>query len=61
MQCGFALLESGAIRPKNTKNVLIKNVVDLGISTLCWYAVGYAFAFGSCGNNPFIGEWVAGV
>ena len=25
MQCGFALLESGTIRVKNTRNILLKN------------------------------------
>jgi Amt family ammonium transporter len=25
MQCGFALLEAGTVRIKNTKNILLKN------------------------------------
>lgn len=60
MQCGFALLESGAVRTKNVKNILLKNAIDACISTLCWWAVGYAFAYGECGQNGFIGE-LAGV
>jgi len=29
MQAGFAFLEAGSVRAKNTTNILIKNVVDL--------------------------------
>ena len=28
MQCGFALLEAGAVRAKNVTNVLLKNFLD---------------------------------
>lgn len=31
MQFGFAALEVGSIRPKNTKAVLMKNVLDAAI------------------------------
>lgn len=116
MQCGFALLEAGSIRHKNTRNILLKNggrgggqaagseavpcapgsgrgmrcaasgpkqcllkyfqasgalcsavshkihassvcpVIDACVSSLAWWAVGYAFAMGRCGNSGFIGE-----
>lgn len=36
MQSGFALLEAGSVRSKNVKNILLKNVIDACISTLCW-------------------------
>ncbi|GAB4813391.1 hypothetical protein N2152v2_000437 [Parachlorella kessleri] len=55
MQCGFALLESGAVRQKNVKNILLKNALDACVSTVCWWAAGYAFAYGSCGQSGFIG------
>ncbi|KAL4427117.1 hypothetical protein ABPG77_001121 [Micractinium sp. CCAP 211/92] len=55
MQCGFALLEAGSIRHKNTRNILLKNVIDACVSSLAWWAVGYAFAMGRCGNSGFIG------
>ena len=39
-------LESGLTRTKNSINVAIKNLIDLGISILLFWAVGYAIAFG---------------
>ena len=41
MQIGFTLLEVGSVSIKNTKNVLIKNVVDLCVSGLAFYALGF--------------------
>ena len=44
MQCGFALLEAGSIRAKNTKNILFKNLLDACIGALTWWSVGYMVA-----------------
>lgn len=53
MNAGFALLESGFCRRKNTVNVLAKNFVVFAITTLIYYCVGFGFMFGS--GNGFIG------
>lgn len=53
MQAGFAFLEAGFIRSKNTTNVLMKNFIDFIISSLVFFAIGYAFMFGT--GNGFIG------
>lgn len=57
LQAGFAMLEVGTVRAKNTKNILIKNVMDACLGVLIWWAFGFAFAFGVEGANPnaFIG------
>ena len=47
MQAGFAMVESGLTRSKNSINVAIKNLTDLGISTLCFWACGFAMMFGA--------------
>ncbi|CAD7695065.1 unnamed protein product [Ostreobium quekettii] len=57
MQCGFAVLEAGSVRAKNTKNILLKNVLDACLGALVWYGWGYSFAYGEGGKHPneFIG------
>ncbi|MEM8720423.1 MAG: ammonium transporter [Cyanobacteria bacterium P01_G01_bin.39] len=47
MQPGFMCLESGLTRSKNSINVAIKNLVDLGISVSFFWAFGYALMFGA--------------
>ncbi|XP_071509117.1 putative ammonium transporter 1 [Diadema antillarum] len=54
MQAGFAFLEAGSVRAKNTTNILLKNVLDVCIGAVAYWAVGYAFAFGGQAN-AFIG------
>lgn len=53
MQAGFALLESGSTRSKNTINIMMKNLLDFGVATVTYLAVGYAFMFGT--GTPIIG------
>jgi Amt family ammonium transporter len=51
MQLGFAMVESGFVRAKNTTNILMKNVLDACIGGLAFFAVGYALAYGVDGNG----------
>ncbi|MEL6930395.1 MAG: ammonium transporter, partial [Cyanobacteria bacterium J06600_6] len=46
MQPGFMCLESGLTRSKNSINVAIKNLVDLGISICLFWSLGYGLMFG---------------
>jgi Amt family ammonium transporter len=55
MQTGFAFLESGSVRKKNAKNLLIKNVIDTCGGMLVFFAFGYGFAFGDVDTNGFVG------
>jgi len=54
MQAGFALLEIGFSRGKNAGTIVAKVLMNFSIAALCWYAVGFAFAFGTNGSiGPF--------
>ena len=44
MQLGFALVEAGSVRAKNTKNILLKNILDCCIGALIWWSWGHALA-----------------
>jgi Amt family ammonium transporter len=50
MQAGFALVEAGLTRAKNVVNIFAKNIGDALIGVLCFWAVGFAFAFGGDGS-----------
>lgn len=56
MQVGFALLEAGSVAKKNTINILVKNIFDVAIGALCWWASGYAIAFGPGDTFPKTGK-----
>jgi Amt family ammonium transporter len=53
MQAGFALVEAGFTRSKNTVNILFKNLVDFLFATVAFWAIGYALMFGE--GSPFFG------
>ncbi|MGE5536749.1 MAG: ammonium transporter [Bacillota bacterium] len=46
MHAGFAFLELGTVRKKNQVNALVKILVDFAISTIAYFFVGYAIAYG---------------
>ena len=54
MQAGFALLESGMSRAKNSVNVMMKNYMDVCLGSLLFWLVGYGLMFGS-NTSGFIG------
>lgn len=75
MNLGFALVESGFCRAKNTVNILSKNFIVFAISCLAFYVVGWGLMFGNGGglfgseglfmltgadNSPMTGDAYAG-
>ena len=53
MNAGFALVESGFCRSKNTVNILAKNFIVFAIACLTFWATGFALMFGD--GTAFIG------
>jgi ammonium transporter, Amt family len=54
MQAGFAMLEVGFSRMKNVGTVVAKIVVNLSISSIMYWIVGFAIAFGA--STGWIGQ-----
>ncbi|HVJ74876.1 MAG TPA: ammonium transporter [Casimicrobiaceae bacterium] len=46
MHAGFAFLELGTVRKKNQVNALVKILVDFSMSTVAYFFIGYAVAYG---------------
>jgi Amt family ammonium transporter len=53
MNLGFAMVESGLCRAKNAVNILAKNFIVFGISSLAYWLVGWGLMFGD--GNGFLG------
>ncbi|MGE0704649.1 MAG: ammonium transporter, partial [Vicinamibacterales bacterium] len=54
MNLGFALVESGFCRAKNTVNILSKNFIVFAVSSLAFYVFGWGLMFGN--GSGFIGS-----
>ena len=55
MQAGFTLVETGFTRSKNTGNIIMKNLMDLCIGSLGFWAIGYTIMYGES-IGSFIGK-----
>ncbi|MBI5904745.1 MAG: ammonium transporter [Deltaproteobacteria bacterium] len=53
MNLGFALVESGFCRAKNTVNILFKNFVVFAVSSIAFLFLGFGVMFGD--GNPIVG------
>ena len=51
MQLGFSFVETGTVRPKNTINVAMKNLIDTIFGVIVFWAVGFGFMFGDDYNG----------
>lgn len=47
MQAGFAFVEAGFTRSKNTVNILYKNLMDFAIGSIIFWALGFGLMFGT--------------
>lgn len=46
MQAGFAMVEAGFTRAKNAVNIIMKNLMDMSIGAMAYWAIGFAIMFG---------------
>lgn len=50
MQAGFAMVEAGFTRAKNSGNIIIKNLLNFGIVTVVFWFVGFGVMYGKANN-----------
>ena len=55
MQPGFAMVEAGFTRSKNSANILTKNLVDFSLGAILYWAIGYTLMYGES-LGGFIGK-----
>ena len=55
MAAGFAMLESGLVRTKNTTAILTKNICLYSLACLAFYAGGYYIMYGDMTNGDHAG------
>ncbi|HPB74011.1 MAG TPA: ammonium transporter [Chromatiaceae bacterium] len=53
MAAGFAMLEAGLVRARNTAEILTKNLALFAIATLMYLLLGYGFMYPSGGDGLF--------
>jgi Amt family ammonium transporter len=51
MQAGFALVETGFTRAKNSVNIIMKNFSDVSIGTVFFFLLGFGLMFGTPWNG----------
>jgi Amt family ammonium transporter len=56
MQPGFAMVEAGFTRAKNTSNILMKNLMDFSIGSLTFWFIGYSIMYGGSLLGGLIGN-----
>jgi Amt family ammonium transporter len=53
MQAGFAMVETGFTRAKNAVNIIMKNMMDMSMGALSYWAIGFALMFGATTTGWF--------
>ena len=56
MQAGFAMVEAGFTRAKNTGNIIMKNLMDFCIGTVVFILIGGALLLGENALAGFCGK-----
>jgi Amt family ammonium transporter len=59
MQAGFAMVETGFTRAKNSVNILMKNLFDFAIGSIAFFLIGFGLMFGK--TNGLFGTTLFGL
>ena len=60
MQTGFGMLESGCVSLKNEVNIMMKNMVDVVLGGVTYWAFGYGMSYGESTMSNWLigfGDW----
>jgi len=57
MAAGFAMLESGLVRSKNTTTICLKNIALYAIASLMFYLIGYNIMYTGVPEGGFLGSF----
>jgi Amt family ammonium transporter len=57
MQAGFAMLEIGFTRAKNSINCAMKGILDFCSAAICYLLFGFTLMFGSSTGSGFVGSF----
>lgn len=55
MQAGFAMVEAGFTRAKNSGNIIMKNLMDFCIGTVMWFAIGASLMLPAADGKDIMG------
>src|SRR5690606_40423660 len=47
MHAGFAMVETGFTRSKNTLNILMKNLITVSLGSILYFIIGFGLMFGT--------------
>jgi len=53
MQAGFACVEAGFTRAKNSINIMMKNLMDFAVGSIAFWAIGFGLMFGTTTTGWF--------
>ncbi|MBU1045330.1 MAG: ammonium transporter [Candidatus Omnitrophica bacterium] len=53
MQAGFAMVETGFTRAKNSCNIMMKNLMDFSVGSIAYWLVGFGIMFGTSAMGLF--------
>ena len=61
MQAGFAMVEGGFCRAKNNTNLMMKNLMDMAVGSIAYFAIGFGLMYGaSAGGLIGTDGWLMG-